>query len=125
MRLNQHITFLGQQTNVSMLLLNSDLFVLPSLSEGLPTVILEAIACGIPVIASRLPGVMEIIVDKESGWLVEPGNVAEFTKAISRAMVSEDELNRVRMAAFQNLEKFNMEVIANEYLHVYQSLMLH
>jgi len=125
LRLNQHITFLGQQADVSSLLLHSDLFVLPSLSEGLPTVILEAMACGIPVIASRLPGVMEVVDDQKSGWLVEPGNVAEFAKAISRALESEDELNRVRMAAFQNLEKFKMDVIAGEYLNIYQRLMLH
>lgn len=125
LHLNDHISLIGQQPNVAEILIASDLFVLPSYFEGLPTVILEAMACGIPVISSRLPGVMEIIEDKESGLLVEPGNVVDFANAISQAMESESELNRIRTAAFQRLENFQMDVIAREHLQVYQGIMVH
>lgn len=125
LQLNDRVTLVGQKPNVAEILIDSDLFVLPSYFEGLPTVILEAMACGIPVIASRLPGVMEIIDDKESGLLVEPGNVAELANAINHAMESGSELYHIRTAAFQRLEKFQMDRVAREYLQVYQGLLVH
>ena len=65
---------------------------------------------------------MEIIEDKELGLLVEPGNVVELANAISQAMESESELYLMRTAAFQRLEKFQMDGIAREYLQVYQGV---
>lgn len=60
--------------------------VLPTLSEGLGRVIVEAMACGTPVIASRVGGIPELIRDGENGWLVPPGDVDALAGALHRAL---------------------------------------
>lgn len=64
----------------------ADLFVLPSLWEGLPLVLLEAMAAACPVVATRIEGVVEVITDGRNGWLAEPGDVEGLAEAMMRAM---------------------------------------
>ena len=67
-----HVKLLGKRNDVLDLLKQFDLFVLPSLWEGLPTVIMESISQGVPVLATDIPGTREMIEDGKTGWLVEP-----------------------------------------------------
>jgi glycosyltransferase involved in cell wall biosynthesis len=76
------------------LLAEAQFFVLPSLSEGLPNSILEAMAAGLPTIAFRVGGIPEIVTDGETGILVESGDIQEFARAIS--LVSGDPVWRRR-----------------------------
>ncbi|MDZ7372434.1 MAG: glycosyltransferase family 4 protein [candidate division KSB1 bacterium] len=78
------VQFLGAQRDVQRFLRLAEVAVLPSLSEGLPNSLLEAMACGLAVVASRLPGVSELIEDGKNGLLVEPGN----TKALAEALIT-------------------------------------
>ena len=70
------------------------LFVLPSYSEGLPTAIIEAMSCGLPVIATRVGGIPEIVKDNVNGFLYEAGNVGELTECIAR-METDEKLRQV------------------------------
>lgn len=74
LNLGQCVTFIGAIPNerVPDYLCASDLFVLPSFSEGFPVTFLEAMACGLPILATRVRGLPEIIRDGENGFLVEP-----------------------------------------------------
>ena len=58
------------------------LFLIPSRSEGLPLRLLEAQACGLPVIGSRIPGISDVVINLKTGRLVEPGDVKSFAEAI-------------------------------------------
>ncbi len=95
---SQRIIFVGaiQHADVPKWLNAADVFCLPSIREGMPNVILESIACGTPVVASRVGGIPEI-VDDASGLLVPPGD----TQALSEALQSL--LLRERSVASQNL----------------------
>jgi glycosyltransferase involved in cell wall biosynthesis len=61
-----------------------DLFIFPSLYEGLPMAILEAMSSAVPIIASRLEGIATVITDEKEGLLAQPGNVADFSRQLSR-----------------------------------------
>lgn len=69
-----HVRFLGFRRDLESLLQCSDLFVLPSLREGLPNVLLEAAVAGVAALATRVGGVPEIVQDGETGFLVPPGD---------------------------------------------------
>jgi glycosyltransferase involved in cell wall biosynthesis len=76
---------------------SADVFVLPSLAETFGIAAVEASAAGLPVIASRIGGLQDIVRDGESGFLVEPGDVGALAAALSR-LASDADL-RARMGA--------------------------
>lgn len=81
--IGQSVHFLGQRSDIPELLRAMDVFVLPSIgSEGMPRVILEAMAAGVPCIASVVGGIPEIITNNETGFLVPPKNEEALTKAM-------------------------------------------
>jgi predicted dehydrogenase/glycosyltransferase involved in cell wall biosynthesis len=80
--LGQAVLFLGRRNDVPDLLQAADLMVLPSLFEGLPLVVLEAMAAELPVIASRIGGTDEAVVDGVTGRLFEAGDTAELVDAV-------------------------------------------
>lgn len=77
----------------------ADCLLLPSRSEGFPTVVGEAMACGTPVIASRVGGVSELVVDGRTGWLVPPGDDAALAATLSYALAHQDGLHGMRAHA--------------------------
>lgn len=83
MGIEKHVIFAGHRDHVYDLIHAMDIFVLPSLHEGIPMVLLEALALERPVIASRVGGIPEVIEDKESGLLVTPGSVQELAQSLS------------------------------------------
>ena len=64
----------------------ADLFVLPSLSEGLPIAMLEALATGVPVVASRVGGIPEVLIHEFNGLLVEPRDPDDLAEAITKTL---------------------------------------
>jgi glycosyltransferase involved in cell wall biosynthesis len=78
------VEFAGYRTQdeVANLLAGADAFVLPSFAEGVPVVLMEAMASGLPVIATRVAGVPELVTDGETGLLVPPGDTASLARAI-------------------------------------------
>lgn len=89
--IKKKVSFLGGRTDISNLLSKMDVFVLPSLWEGFPIVLLEAMAARKPIVATAVNGVLEILVHEKTGLLVPPGHPSELSKAIVR-MVNESRL---------------------------------
>ena len=89
--LSEAVEFAGylSQTEVAALLAYADCLVLPSFAEGVPVVLMEAMAARLPVIATRVGGVSELVEDGVSGLLVPPGDVASLTQAIKQVMKSD------------------------------------
>src|SRR6266404_1396225 len=82
LQLQDHVFFLGRRKDVPQILSRSDLFVFPSLAEGLPNAILEAGASGLPIIATPVGGIPEIIIHNVTGLLVPPGDSQALAESI-------------------------------------------
>ncbi len=89
----EKVTFTGFRTDVPTILAQLDLFVLPSLWEGLPLVLLEAMAAQLPVVATAVGGTPEVVIDGVTGLLVPPADPAALTAAMAR-LLAEEELRR-------------------------------
>jgi len=118
--LGERARFLGIRHDVPDLLAASDLFVLPSLWEGLGLVFLEAMAVELPVVASNVSAIPEVVQDGVSGWLVPPGDPAALARAIAAALADPAERARRGRAGRQLLlEKFALPRMIDETLGVY------
>jgi len=104
--------FLGARDDVPALLGLMDVFVLSSLSEGAPNVVMEAMAAGLPVVATRVGGVPEIVADGSTGVLVEPGDARALAAAVLELL--EDQALAVlmgRSAASLARERFDINAV--------------
>lgn len=96
-----HIHFLGFRKDMRRLFLAADVFVLPSLSEGLPNVILEAMALEVPVVATRVGGVPELVSHECTGLLVEARNPQDLSRALCRLLEDIDDAKTMAERALQ------------------------
>jgi colanic acid/amylovoran biosynthesis glycosyltransferase len=89
---DSHVTFAGAigQDRIRSYYAEADIFCLPSFAEGLPVVLMEAMATGVPVVASRIMGVPELVEDGVSGVLVRPGRVDELAAALAGLSAAPD-----------------------------------
>jgi len=93
LQLTNCFQFLGNVPSVSDFLNECDVFVRPSLTEGMPLTVLEAMACGVPVIASRVGGTPELITDGENGFLIDPKSVSQLRDCLLR-LIKDEKLRR-------------------------------
>ncbi|MEZ0345678.1 MAG: glycosyltransferase family 4 protein [Infirmifilum sp.] len=99
----------------------SDLLVLPSRVEGMPTVLLEAMALRTPILASRIPGVLDVL-DDSCAALIHPGDAGLLAKAITDYTYSYPR-GLVERAYLKIITEFNWERVINEYLELYEQLL--
>jgi len=98
----------------------ADLFVLPSLNEGNPTAMFEALGCGVPFIGTKVGGVPEIITSDEYGLLVEPANAKDLAEKILIAL--DREWNREAILAYA--EQFTWDTISKKIEKIYREIMM-
>lgn len=100
----------------------SKLFILPSLYEGCPKVLLEAMACGLPVIGTRVDGIKEIIRDNENGYLVET-SADSIRKAIKEVLDNQNLQEKISQNARKTiLDNFSLEKILEKEMSLYKKL---
>ena len=96
---------------------------MPSRSEAWGLAALEAMAHGIPVVASRVGGLPEMIEANESGWLVAPGDAGELAAAIERAAADRETLRAMGMRARERAKRFSLEETAERTEAFYRRLL--
>jgi glycosyltransferase involved in cell wall biosynthesis len=98
-----------------------DAFILPSLYEGLPMAILEAMSSGVPVISSRLEGISAVITEENEGLLAQPGDVADFSRQLRRLKESPELGGQLAQAArAKALNEFSASVSARRIESIYR-----
>jgi glycosyltransferase involved in cell wall biosynthesis len=121
---DERIELLGERSDVPGQLASSDVFVLASNSEGMPMSVLEAMAAGLPVVASAVGGVPELVAEAETGFLVPPRDVDALAAALQRVL-ADPELRRSLGAAAhaRASERFDVEPFRAAHLALYRKAL--
>ena len=118
------VRFLGSRQDVPALLACCDVFVLPSLYEGLPLSVLEAMAAGRPVVATSISGTDEAVVDGVTGLLVPPSDAGALAAALNRVLSDRDLAARLANAGRTAVnEKFSSEIMVRNTAQLYEELL--
>lgn len=114
-KLNNTVILTGFKSDAISYINSMDIFVLPSEREGFPRVILEAMLMGKPVIASRIAGPAELVIDKETGFLFQTGNIEELADCISTILLTPQLKGEMGGAGRKRvIENFSIEKYVNQ-----------
>ena len=119
--LGDSVTFAGWRADIPAALAAMDAYVMPSHFEGGPTSVLEAMAMGLPVVATRVGMVPEVVDDGESGLIVAPGDVPALAESMSRLVTEADLRSRLGRAARERaLADFSVDLMVERYLQAFE-----
>lgn len=118
------VWFTGARDDIPELLRALDIFVLPSLGEGISNTVLEAMACGLPVIATRVGGNPELVVENETGTLVPAAEPQAMGRAIANYAQQPDVLRKHARASRMRIDnEFSMDAMVTRYMAVYDAAL--
>ncbi|NLY08801.1 MAG: glycosyltransferase family 4 protein [Tissierellia bacterium] len=121
--LKDKVNFTGNVADIPQRLARADVFVLPSHYEGLPMSILEAMAAGLPCIASKIRGNTELIEDGKGGFLFEPTDIDGFAEAINTLSENENLRKKMGVNNLETIKNFDIENIKNEMKTIYYEIL--
>jgi len=125
---NKRIYFLGKKpvNEIKNYYISCDVFVMPSLSEGFGIANLEAMACGKPVISTKVGGIVDVVVDGKTGLLIEPANSNELYLAMKKFLESPELITEMGKEARERAVKnFSWEVVAEKLHNAYKLVLSH
>jgi starch synthase (maltosyl-transferring) len=125
LQIEDRVHFAGWRPDVAEILKASDVLVLSSLWEGMPNVVLEAMATGIPVVATRVEGVDELISSGENGFLVTSESAESLFMGIEEVFRDSKHVSEIVNSAQQHISKhFTWEAIVTKYEKLYEQILL-
>ena len=118
LNLEKNVLFLGAQSNVYPYLEQADIFILPSIWEGMPITLIEAMSVGLPIIATRVGGIPDMIINNDSGLLVDPDteNIAE---ALLTLINDRNLREKLGASARNSSKRFSAKEMTDSYIKIY------
>lgn len=124
MLIDGYITWIGNQTNMYPVYVDSDIVVLPSYREGLPKSLIEACAVGRPIVTTDVPGCRECVDEGVNGYLVPLKSVEELAEAIEKLLLDADLRKRFGVASRKKAEdEFSIENVIEKTFGIYETIM--
>lgn len=125
LKIENKVFFFGRRphSEIPLWLNIADIFVLPSISEGFPTIIPEAMMCGIPVLASNVGGIPEIMTDSKTGYLVEPGNINQIKDRVKLLLDNKSVRQTISKTAIDESRKYTWENNALKHIKIYENIL--
>ena len=117
--MENQVLFLGNSNEIDKILCYSDLFLLPSEKESFGLSALEAMAHGVPVIASNAGGIPEVNMHGETGYLSQVGDTDSMVLNALLLLQNESQLKRFKRQAQLKAEKFNLNIVVDQYEKIY------
>jgi N-acetyl-alpha-D-glucosaminyl L-malate synthase BshA len=124
LKVDRQVSFLGKQNHVERLIPLAHVLLMPSEMESFGLAALEAMACGVVPVATRVGGVPELITDGEDGYLEQPGDIAGQAARVVELLRNDELHNRMAMAGRWNAaERFCTEKIIPQYERYYEQVV--
>lgn len=121
LKICSQVHFLGYRTDIRELMQAADIFIFTTLQEGLPRSMMEAMASGLPCVASKIRGNIDLLVDGEHGFLVDAHDTDGFTECFRTLADNQNLRKRMSLANIQRMYDFNMNAAENAILQVYKA----
>jgi glycosyltransferase involved in cell wall biosynthesis len=124
-RYSQDVKYIGARSDVREILSLSDIVVLPSYyREGIPRILLEAASMGKPIIATNIPGCMEVVENGKNGFLVPPRSTQTLAEAIKKLILNEEMRREMGVASRKiAVEKFELNIVLDKTSNIYNKLL--
>jgi glycosyltransferase involved in cell wall biosynthesis len=123
LNISKQVHFLGYRNDIPALCKASDIFCFSSKREGLPVSLMEAMAAGLPCVASDIRGNRDLIIDGEGGFLVPPEDVDGFTEAIVRLTADREMCERMGAANRENVRTYDIANVMSEMREIYKEAL--
>ncbi len=123
LKIQNHVKFLGHQENIPKLLKSSELFVLPSVKEAFGLVLLEAMAAQLPIVATNVGGIPEIVEDRKTGMLVEPKDADLLAKNILMLINNKPLREKLAFLGHHRVKQFDVEAMVEKTKRVYDKVL--
>ena len=123
--LEDHVKLLGFRTDVAELCQAADVFVFPSKQEGLPVALMEAMACGVPVVCSRIRGNTDLVKNGENGYLVSADQPEEYIQAIEKLLQiwkNTEEVRQMRKNNRARIKQYSLQTVLKQYREIVLAL---
>lgn len=120
----EKVKFLGYRSDVIELLHQSDIFVFPSVREGLPVAMMEAMAAGLPVIALDIRGCRELVIDQKGGRLLAKSDSDQLAKAIRKMWKRKETFTAMGEYNRKKVEEYSRDVVVEERRRIYGELLV-
>ena len=123
LNVEDNVHFLGFRRDVYRICRAADIFLFASLQEGLPVAIMEAMACGLPIIASEIRGNVDLIDPGKGGWLVPPTDVDGFASTIDDALSHKDKWQEMRDYNLKKVQLYSIDAVVEQMAEIYKTVM--
>ena len=119
LNVSDRVHFLGYRNDIASLLHASDVFVFPSYREGLPVALMEAMAAGVPIVASRIRGNVDLVEDGVNGFLCDPEDAADFADKIQTLLKEPELAQKFRTHSLEKIKDYDQSIVAQQLRKIY------
>ena len=117
-----NLGFISDEQALAEIYNTSDLFILPSVQDNLPNMVVEAMACGVPAVTFKSGGVLDLVIHEETGLVADAFSARDLSDQISRLIIDSQLRKRLSINSRQHIVEFyREEVVAKRYLELYQN----
>lgn len=121
---NPHIHMIGEVENPRQYLRNADVYCMSSVIEGMPISLIEALSCGLIPICTAVGGIVDMVIDGETGFLSHDLTVESYAKAIERFLsLSEKEVVAIKQRCQESAKQYSIEICTQRYVDLFNSLL--
>lgn len=120
LHLEDRVHFLGFRKDINQLCNSADIFVMPSLQEGLSVALMEAMACGKPIIASKIRGNVDLIIENSGGFLVSTCIAEEYANRLKEIYENKEMARKMSSFNMEHIRLFDIKAVASRLLPIFQ-----